>query len=80
MRLTFDEDVDPYFARTLVFQRLSDATLPTGVTPSMAPLFSPSGLVYRYVLESPDRSPQELKTLRGLDYRAGLPQRARGCG
>jgi cobalt-zinc-cadmium resistance protein CzcA len=62
VRLTFDESVDPYFARTLVFQRLSDATLPTGVTPSMAPLFSPSGLVYRYVLESPDRSPQELKT------------------
>jgi cobalt-zinc-cadmium resistance protein CzcA len=62
VRLTFDESVDPYFARTLIFQRLSDATLPTGVTPSMAPLFSPSGLVYRYVLESPDRSPQELKT------------------
>jgi cobalt-zinc-cadmium resistance protein CzcA len=62
LRLTFDESVDPYFARQLVFQRISDATLPTGVTPSMAPLFSPSGLVYRYVLESPDRSPQELKT------------------
>ncbi len=28
----------------------------------MAPLFSPSGLVYRYVIESPDRSPQELHT------------------
>jgi cobalt-zinc-cadmium resistance protein CzcA len=62
LRLTFDETVDPYFARQIVFQRLSDAQLPTGVTPSMAPLFSPSGLVYRYVLESPDRSPQELKT------------------
>ncbi|HXL21030.1 MAG TPA: CusA/CzcA family heavy metal efflux RND transporter [Candidatus Dormibacteraeota bacterium] len=62
LRLTFDESVDPYFARQLVFQRISDATLPTGVVPSMAPLFSPSGLVYRYVLESPDRSPQELKT------------------
>ena len=62
LRLTFDESVDPYFARQVVFQRLSDASLPTGVTPSMAPLFSPSGLVYRYVLESPDRSPQELKT------------------
>jgi heavy metal efflux system protein len=60
--LTFDEGTDSYFARQVVFQRLSDATLPAGVIPSMAPLFSPSGLVYRYVLESPDRSPQELKT------------------
>src|SRR6266404_2652452 len=62
VRLTFDEGVDPYFARQIVFQRISDATLPQGVTPSMAPLFSPSGLVYRYVLESPDRSPMELHT------------------
>jgi len=63
VRLTFDEGVDPYFARQLVFQRLSDATLPQGVTPSMSPLFSPSGLVYRYVIESPDRTPQELHTI-----------------
>ena len=60
--LTFDESVDPYFARQLVFQRIGDAELPQGITPSMAPLFSPSGLVYRYVLESPDRSPTELHT------------------
>src|SRR6202051_3609066 len=62
VRLTFDEGVDPYFARQIVFQRISDATLPQGVTPSMAPLFSPSGLVYRYVIESRDRSPMELHT------------------
>ena len=62
VRLTFDESVDPYFARQIIFQRLADATLPAGVTPSMAPLFSPSGLVYRYVIESPDRSAQELHT------------------
>jgi len=60
--LTFEDSTDSYFARQVVFQRLSDATLPTGVTPSMAPLFSPSGLVYRYVIESPDRSPMELHT------------------
>src|ERR1700678_3099356 len=60
--LTFDDKTDDYFARQIVFQRIAQANLPTGVTPSMAPLFSPSGLVYRYVLESPDRSPQELKT------------------
>src|SRR5579863_4898019 len=45
--LTFDDGTDDYFARQVVFQRLSDVqgNLPTGVQPSMAPLFSPSGLV-----------------------------------
>ena len=50
--LTFDEDTDDYFARQLVGQRLSDITYPSGVTPSLAPLSSPSGLVYRYVLNT----------------------------
>jgi cobalt-zinc-cadmium resistance protein CzcA len=63
IRLTFKDDTDNYFARQVVFERLPNVTLPTGVTPNIAPLFSPSGLVYRYVLESPDRSPQELKTI-----------------
>ena len=63
IRLTFEESTDDYFARQVIFQRIGDAQLPTGVTPSLAPLFSPSGLVYRYVLQSPDRTPQELKTL-----------------
>src|SRR5664279_2690836 len=63
VRMTFEESTDDYFARQIIFQRIADASLPAGVTPSMAPLFSPSGLVYRYVLESPDRSPQELKTI-----------------
>ena len=61
--LTFEDSTNDYFARQIVFERMAQATLPAGVTPSMAPLFSPSGLVYRYVLESPDRSPQELKTI-----------------
>src|ERR1700687_4137216 len=63
LRLTFEENTDDYFSRHIVFERLAQATLPTGVTPNLAPLFSPSGLVYRYVLESPDRTPQELKTI-----------------
>jgi len=62
IKLTFDDGADDYFARQVVFERFSDVQLPTGITPTLAPLFSPSGLVYRYVLESPDRSPQELKT------------------
>ena len=63
IRLTFQEGTNDYFARQVVFERLGQPQLPAGVTPTMAPLFSPSGLVYRYVLESPDRSPQELKTI-----------------
>src|SRR5271165_7069093 len=53
--MTFQESTDDYFARNVVFQRLSEVQLPSGVTPSLSPLSSPSGLVYRYVLESPDR-------------------------
>src|SRR3984957_7846943 len=60
--MTFEESTDDYFARQVVFERLADASLPQGVTPSLSPLTSPSGLVYRYVIESPDRTPQELKT------------------
>ncbi|HEY1802708.1 MAG TPA: CusA/CzcA family heavy metal efflux RND transporter [Terriglobales bacterium] len=63
IQLTFEDSTDDYFARQVVFERLGDAALPSGVTPSVSPLFSPSGLIYRYVVESPDRSPQELKTI-----------------
>ncbi len=63
VRMTFQETTDDYFARQVVFERLGDAQLPDGVTPGLSPLFSPSGLVYRYVLQSPDRTPQQLKTL-----------------
>jgi cobalt-zinc-cadmium resistance protein CzcA len=61
--LTFENGTDNYFARERVFNRIPDLSLPDGVAPSVSPLFSPSGLIYRYVLQSPDRSPMELKTI-----------------
>jgi len=61
--MNFDFDTDPYFARAQAFERIPDAEMPDGVTPGMSPLFSPSGLIYRYVLQSPDRSAQDLKIL-----------------
>ena len=60
--LTFRDRTDNYFARQRVFNRLSAVSLPSGVAPSVSPLSAPSGLIYRYVLQSPDRSPMELKT------------------
>jgi heavy metal efflux system protein len=60
--MTFENSTDKYFARQQAFNRIGDVTLPSGVSPSMSPLSSPSGLIYRYVLQSSDRSPMELKT------------------
>ncbi len=60
--ITFDQDTDRHFARQQVFNRLPSLGLPSGVTPDVGPLTSPSGLIYRYTLQSPDRSPTELKT------------------
>jgi cobalt-zinc-cadmium resistance protein CzcA len=62
VNITFDQDTDRHFARQQVFNRLGDMSLPTGIAPSVSPLTSPSGLIYRYTLQSPDRSPTELKT------------------
>ena len=60
--MTFRDGTDNNFARQEVFNRLAGLSLPTGITPSVSPLSSPSGLIYRYVLESSDRTPMELKT------------------
>ena len=60
--MTFRDGTDNNFARQEVFNRLSGLSLPTGIAPSVSPLSSPSGLIYRYVLESSDRTPMELKT------------------
>jgi cobalt-zinc-cadmium resistance protein CzcA len=63
LEMNFEYETDPYFAREQAFERMADATLPNGITPGVSPLFSPSGLIYRYVLVSSDRTPQELKTI-----------------
>ncbi|HEY0746656.1 MAG TPA: CusA/CzcA family heavy metal efflux RND transporter [Steroidobacteraceae bacterium] len=60
--MTFYNGTDIYFARQQAFNRIGDINLPSGVTPAMSPLSAPSGLIYRYVLQSTDRSPMELKT------------------
>ncbi|WP_158756135.1 CusA/CzcA family heavy metal efflux RND transporter [Dyella sp. S184] len=61
--ITFHNGAGDLPTRQEVFNRLPDLSLPAGVTPSVSPLSAPSGLIYRYVLQSPDRSPMELKTL-----------------
>ncbi|HEX5072531.1 MAG TPA: CusA/CzcA family heavy metal efflux RND transporter [Gemmatimonadaceae bacterium] len=62
--LTYVDGTDNYFARQQVFERIPDVELPPGVSAGVSPLSSPSGLVYRYVLQSPDRSARDLHILQ----------------
>ena len=59
--LTFDDKVDILSARQQVMERLSGVTLPDGVQPSLGPLATPIGEVYRYTIEGAD--PMTLRTL-----------------
>ncbi|MGE5099977.1 MAG: efflux RND transporter permease subunit, partial [Deltaproteobacteria bacterium] len=64
IRVTFTDGTDIYFARQQVFERLPGASLPPDVETDVEAPFSPSGLVYRYVVQSPDRSPMDLHVLQ----------------
>src|SRR5499425_1186857 len=59
VELTFNDPTDDYFARQLVMEKLRDAVLPDGVTPSLGPLTSGIGEMYRYRLEGEDHKGAE---------------------
>jgi heavy metal efflux system protein len=65
--LTFGDGTDNYFARGQVTERLRQVEVPDGVTPTLGPLYTPIGEIYRYVLESDPRagaSPMKLRELQ----------------
>ncbi len=55
--LIFADGTDDYFARSQVLEKLRDAELPPNVVPSIAPLSTAVGEIYRYVLEKPKDMP-----------------------
>ena len=50
--LIFGDDVDAFKARMVVSQRLTQADLPEGVTPVLAPEATPLGEIYQFTLRS----------------------------
>src|SRR5215475_2261368 len=60
--VTFEDDVDIYFARQQVAERLPDADVPPGVTPTLGPNDTPVGQIYQYTLESDSHSPSEIRS------------------
>lgn len=63
--LVFDDGVDDYWARQRVTERLVGIELPFDATPELNPLTSPTGEIFRYVVESPDGS-HDLRSLTDI--------------
>lgn len=71
--LIFNDGTDDYFARSQVLEKLRDAELPSGVVPSLAPLSTAVGEVYRYVLDKPADMPlYEARAIQDFVVRPAL--------
>jgi cobalt-zinc-cadmium resistance protein CzcA len=64
--VVFEDDIDIYFARQIIFERLNSAKgdLPTWAEPELGPVSTGLGEIYQYTLESDSRSPIELRTIQ----------------
>jgi Cu(I)/Ag(I) efflux system membrane protein CusA/SilA len=64
--VVFEDDIDLYFARVRVLERMSlvTKTLPAGVVPTLGPDATGVGHVFWYTVESPTHSLRELRSLQ----------------
>nr|WP_314498539.1 CusA/CzcA family heavy metal efflux RND transporter [uncultured Chryseobacterium sp.] len=62
--IVFDDGVEDYFARTRIQERLNDVELPYGAAPGLDPLTSPTGEIYRYIIESKNHDLRKLSELQ----------------
>lgn len=62
--LVFNDGIDDYWARQRIQERLNDVELPYGAVPGLDPLTSPTGEIYRYIIESDRYDLRELTDLQ----------------
>src|SRR5580692_3781524 len=60
----FRDGYDDYWVRQRLNERISQAVLPAGASPSTDPVTGPGGEIYRYTLESDTRNLQELSEIQ----------------
>lgn len=71
--LTFTEHTDDYFARQQVLEKLQGVTLPPGYQPTLAPLTTAVGEIFRYLVEAPKDMPQrEIRAIQDWQIRPML--------
>jgi len=61
--LVFMDGIDDYWARQRVTERLADIELPYDAKPGLNPLTSPTGEIFRYIIESDRHNLRELTDL-----------------
>lgn len=61
--LVFNDEEDDYWARQRVTERINNVDLPYDARPELNPLTSPTGEIYRYIIESNTRSLRDLTDL-----------------
>lgn len=64
--IVFEDGTDDYFARTRIQERLAEVSLPYGAAPGLDPLTSPTGEIFRYVIESKSHDLRELTDLQNF--------------
>jgi cobalt-zinc-cadmium resistance protein CzcA len=74
--MTFEDGAEPLVARQQVVERMASAELPEGVQPSLGPMATPIGEIYRYTLEGKGSDPMTLRTLQEWVVRPRLLQAA----
>ncbi len=72
--MTFEDGADPLVARQQVVERMAGAELPEGIAPSLGPMATPIGEIYRYTLDGAGTDPMTLRTLQEWVVRPRLLQ------
>jgi heavy metal efflux system protein len=62
--LVFKDGADDYWERQRVMERISQVTLPAGITPGLDPVSGPAGEIYRYTLESKTKNLMQLSEIQ----------------
>src|ERR1051325_4983876 len=62
--LVFRDGTDDYWARQRITERMAGATLPSGLSPGLDPVSSPTGQILYYVLESDVKNQRELSEIQ----------------
>ncbi|TAF64813.1 MAG: efflux RND transporter permease subunit [Cytophagales bacterium] len=64
IKIIFDDGVEDFFARQQVNNLLRSVNLPEGVEPDVQPPYGPTGEIFRYTLQSPNRNTSDLLAIQ----------------